>query len=658
MKPKMQLTNAYPISEGNEFQINEFLSLRLEDDETMIYVDGRPFRHCKFLQLDISVDKMTEIRDLTSIDEISDALDHSMEPTFLNQREPSKPEIDPEVEFWGHCSNLQVWYENEYNSNLLHSNLAFPLLKELTDAGDPLARRVFKEEIAKRLNSEYIPVVVYLILQGYIMYLSPDEIGSLEFFKKVEGYARQKGDGKINDRNMMEGLTHYIMNLKPKSPSEWVSKGIFSRVLRNPHLTIRIFEDGLEQYPDSEILITNYMAELHLQKRWGKGIPYYERMVKKRPENADVWNIYGTLHMRSGKHEKAVKHFKKAIKLDPEYIIPKLNLIRTFDNLGYRKVINDMLDKILAMEIRDEKTLEMIAQTCHEVDNIDYEIKIIKKMIFLNPERSILWYGLSELYFQKGKPHHQRRCLKKVIYLDNDPPIVGNALNSMAVIAMERNDLHNALELLLRAVKKNPDNDSAWANLGLTLAVKFQMNRGDLAMKIADLLRKKKALTATPKQTYQVKRTNPFSGEALRLTQKITRMISEFESMKFECFACKKTFSNVSKFCPFCGFKLGLSKEDMDKNLDKRKLEEIRRKDPMLSKLPRFPPETILNNLSHRSWMSFSNLLIKLEAKTRKEIEEVGRTVQILIVERKVIRENANGVLLLKKVNSDKGLFF
>jgi hypothetical protein len=96
----------------------------------------------------------------------------------------------------------------------------------------------------------------------------------------------------------------------------------------------------------------------------------------------------------------------------------------------------------------------------------------------------------------------------------------------------------------------------------------------------------------------------------------------------------------------------------MDKKLDKRKLEEIRRKDPMLSKVPRFPPKTILNNLSHRNWVSFSNLLIKLEAKTRKEIEEVGRTVQMLIVERKVIRENANGVLLLKKVNSDKGLFF
>ena len=90
------------------------------------------------------------------------------------QDENGSQRISPGVEFWAHCSNLQVWYENDYDTRLIHRNLAFPLLRELTDAGDPLAKRVFGEEVAKRLESGYLPVISYLLLEHYTYYLSND----------------------------------------------------------------------------------------------------------------------------------------------------------------------------------------------------------------------------------------------------------------------------------------------------------------------------------------------------------------------------------------------------------------------------------------------------------------------------------------------------
>ena len=97
-------------------------------------------------------------------------MDRSLETT------KSDNDISPEAEFWGHCSNLQAWYENDYDTRLLHRNLAFPLLKALTDAGDPLAKKVFKEEIAMRLESGYPTVVRYLVDQGYLQYLTNEEL--------------------------------------------------------------------------------------------------------------------------------------------------------------------------------------------------------------------------------------------------------------------------------------------------------------------------------------------------------------------------------------------------------------------------------------------------------------------------------------------------
>jgi GTPase SAR1 family protein len=158
-----------------EFVINDFLKLRLEFSKTNIYVGGRMFKQCKFLLLDIPLKKMADYNTIESIDEAAEKLDRSLE----GGRSPRKFYISPEIEFWGHCSNLQVWYENKYDTRILHSNLAFPLLKALVKVGDPLARRVFKEEIAQRFVSGYPSVIQFLLNEKYLEYLNKEEIKSI-----------------------------------------------------------------------------------------------------------------------------------------------------------------------------------------------------------------------------------------------------------------------------------------------------------------------------------------------------------------------------------------------------------------------------------------------------------------------------------------------
>jgi len=159
-----------------EFIINEFLSLKLENGITMIYVAEVPFHQCKFLLLEIPVRDITSLDDIKSIDEAAQELSRSLEPSDGFSRVDL---ISPETEFWGHCSNLQAWYENNYNTKLLHSNLAFPLLKKLTEAGDLLARKVFKDEVAKRYNSGIESVRKFLESGNYLRFLTKEEFYSL-----------------------------------------------------------------------------------------------------------------------------------------------------------------------------------------------------------------------------------------------------------------------------------------------------------------------------------------------------------------------------------------------------------------------------------------------------------------------------------------------
>ncbi len=149
------------------FKINELLTLRLENNETNIYVKGKKFLQCKYLLVKKKLDELEDLLTLDSVDDMVNDLDHILE------KKPN--EIPPETEFWGHCSNLQVWYESNYDTRMIHSNLAFPLLKKLCDAGDVIAEQVFKEEIVKRLESGNDNVIKFLIEEEYINYLNRED---------------------------------------------------------------------------------------------------------------------------------------------------------------------------------------------------------------------------------------------------------------------------------------------------------------------------------------------------------------------------------------------------------------------------------------------------------------------------------------------------
>ena len=174
-----------------EFKVNELISLKLEDGNTIIQVNGKEFVQCKGVVLNRTLDELKHISFDWSIDELADHAEH----------EGTWDLVSPETEFLVHCSNLSAWAENNYNSELLHGNLAFPLLKKLVEEGDETAKRVFKEEIIKRLESGYLPVITYLSEEEYDEYLTREE-----WYNAILGHDRQgfrEADALIDFEEMM-----------------------------------------------------------------------------------------------------------------------------------------------------------------------------------------------------------------------------------------------------------------------------------------------------------------------------------------------------------------------------------------------------------------------------------------------------------------------
>ena len=153
-----------------EFKVNHYITLKLENKTTRMYIKDKPFLHCKYLLLNISLDNTKDLEDIDAIDDAIEILDQSLEG-----KKPTEFKISPETEFWGHCSNLQAWVEQNYDVRLIHSNLAFPLLRKLVEVGDPIAKRVLKEEVVLRFINGNVSVKIYLLKQGYFNSFTKEE---------------------------------------------------------------------------------------------------------------------------------------------------------------------------------------------------------------------------------------------------------------------------------------------------------------------------------------------------------------------------------------------------------------------------------------------------------------------------------------------------
>ncbi len=62
-----------------EFKVNEFITLKLVDNKTEIFIKNQMFRQCKFLLITIPIEQIDTYNELESIEEAAEKLDKSLE---------------------------------------------------------------------------------------------------------------------------------------------------------------------------------------------------------------------------------------------------------------------------------------------------------------------------------------------------------------------------------------------------------------------------------------------------------------------------------------------------------------------------------------------------------------------------------------------------
>ncbi len=413
-----------------ELKLNDFISLKLLEGKTKIFIRNKEFKfYCKPLLLIIDKDNMHDFHEITSIDDTIN---------FTQYEESKEIKIPLEQEFWGHASNLQVWVEKDYNLNYIHTNLGFPLLRALYDAGDPKAKKVFKDEVAKRFCSKRFNVAKYLFDEGYLGYFTKEE------FKTITDFYEDLSKENNSDRIMIWViLSLCFQQIKDYSKSITILERVLKSELNNlknkkiikKYVLLGLVgsyfyqkdHDKAEQYQSDLIKLypnnTTYSLELaNILIHKGdtiKAINIFYEIITLEPKDERGWIRLIETYIETGNFESAEINFNKALKFIPNFIQTMNELSKDYyDKNLYKKQLG-VSKLILKIEPNNLNAWNGMIHAHIKLENFNSAITSAKSFLALKPKDLNVFMILIKILFQKKNYEEVVRLCKNVLKISS-----------------------------------------------------------------------------------------------------------------------------------------------------------------------------------------------------------------------------------------------
>ena len=159
-------------------------------------------------------------------------------------------------------------------------------------------------------------------------------------------------------------------------------------------------------------------------------IAMYSKVVAEDPNVIDAWFSLGNACQRIHRYEEAIKYFKRALELKPDYDLPVINMANAYRALG-----------------NDEAALA------------GYE-----HYLTIDPKNGHVRYEIGQIYLDRGDAARAEQNFRQALEID---PRVAPALNAIGVLAYRRGDLPTAEREVRAALQVKSDVRLAHYNLAL-----------------------------------------------------------------------------------------------------------------------------------------------------------------------------------------------
>ena len=236
-----------------------------------------------------------------------------------------------------------------------------------------------------------------------------------------------------------------------------------------------IFEDKYDLLKPSKEQIISNALNLHLQGNIPEAAKCYQLFIDQGYLDPEVFSNYGVLLIGINKIEKAIKLFKKSIKLFPDNPLSFSNLGNIYRDIGNLNKAEFYMRKAIKINpnyLEANLNLGSILKDLNKLNEAEF---YTRKAIDLNPQSLDAYNNLGTILIELGKIDEAKKVINKVFEMDSNN-LLANC--NMGIVLRELGKLNDAEISIRKSIELKPDYFNSHFNLSLLKLLKGDYKSG------------------------------------------------------------------------------------------------------------------------------------------------------------------------------------
>jgi len=202
-----------------------------------------------------------------------------------------------------------------------------------------------------------------------------------------------------------------------------------------------------DDYPINTVI--NKLIELYNQGEYKRVVEISQKYVKIYPSNEFIYNFYGLGNLALGNDHKALKAFKKAICLKPNFVDGYNNFGVALEKLNYLDQAVNAYYKAISINSNFFQAYNNIGNVLRKKGDFNNAIDFFYRAISLKSDYLDAHSNLAIILQEKGKTAEAIQAYKKVLSLKPDCP---STLNSLGNAFKDQENYRQAIDMYTKAI--------------------------------------------------------------------------------------------------------------------------------------------------------------------------------------------------------------
>ncbi|TKJ32861.1 hypothetical protein CEE39_04750 [bacterium (candidate division B38) B3_B38] len=229
------------------------------------------------------------------------------------------------------------------------------------------------------------------------------------------------------------------------------------------------------------------------QENTEEAIKTLEEVVSLDPNIVDAYVMLGNMFTRRNLYQRAVADYRRAIELNPDYDLPKINLAIAYKEWERYEEAAAILKEVVSRQPRNSRANFYLGDVYRRQGMYDEAIKYYQQGVEHDPNSATLNAELGLGYYYQGLLSKAEQSLRRA--LERNPSIY-TAHFALALIYEKKGDFDSAIEEYKKEIENNPQGFKAYFNLGIIYG-----KRGDYTRQI-ELIKKSVELNSKFSEGY------------------------------------------------------------------------------------------------------------------------------------------------------------